>query len=144
MILTNERLIILDINLDELKNFGQTVSEFDPRTYSWSLMTLSHSDCQGFIIASAICEVPKRTEYTSEFLSPWVHLEGSATWIMKVKLNRKGKLEKQKTSENSVLIWYEWPECILEYSPNKMIVSLNPNSFLFLQDWLPVRHLEQK
>ena len=39
MIMTNERLIILDTNLTELKNLGQSVSDFDPKTYSWSLMT---------------------------------------------------------------------------------------------------------
>ena len=60
---------------------------------------------------------------------------------MKVKLSKEGKFIKQQAAQNSTLIYYEWPECILEYSPGKMIISLKPKSFLLLQDWLPVRHM---
>ena len=66
-----------------------------------------------------------------------------ALWLMKVRLNKKGKLIKQDPGQNSILIWYELAECILEYSPGKIIISLRPNKFLFLNDWEPVRHLIQ-
>ena len=42
-----------------------------------------------------------------------------------------------------MFIYYEWTEAILEYAPNKMIISLNPSAFLFIEDWAAVRHLKQ-
>ena len=42
-----------------------------------------------------------------------------------------------------MFIYYEWTEAILEYAPNKMIISLHPSAFLFIEDWAAVRHLKQ-
>ena len=42
-----------------------------------------------------------------------------------------------------MFIYYEWIEAVLEYAPNKMIVSLTPSAFLFIEDWAAVRHLKQ-
>ena len=80
--------MILDTNLDILTDMGQLVDEFDSCSYSWSLMTESYEDGLGFIISSGIHEEPKRTQYKSEFLSPWINLEGAGSWIMRVKLNK--------------------------------------------------------
>ena len=82
------------------------------------------------------------TKYKTDYLSPWVSVDDSASWLTRVKLNTRGEFVKQDSAKNSILIWYEWPESILEYSPGKMIATLRPNRFLFLDDWLPVRHIE--
>lgn len=86
--MTNERILILNTNLDVLTDMGQLIDEFDSCSYSWSLMTESHEDCFGFIVSSGIHEEPKRTQYKSEFLSPWINMEGAGSWIMRVKLNK--------------------------------------------------------
>ena len=88
--MTNERILILDTNLNVLIDLGQLIDNFDPCSYSWSLMTESHEDCFGFIISSGIHMEPKRTQYKSEFLSPWINVEGAGSWIMRVKLNKQG------------------------------------------------------
>ena len=88
--MTNERILILDTNLNILTDLGQLIADFDPCSYSWSLMTESHEDCFGFIISSGIHMEPKRTQYKSEFLSPWINVEGAGSWIMRVKLNKQG------------------------------------------------------
>ena len=134
MVMTNERIFILDTDLNTLKGLGQFVADFAAVAYQWNIITTSHQDCFGFIISSAIYEEPNRAQYKSDYLTPWIHTDGAASWLMKVRLSKKGKLIKEDPGRNSVLIWYEWPECILEYSPGAMIVSLKPNSFLFLQD----------
>ena len=88
--MTNERILILDTNLNILTDLGQLIADFDPCSYSWSLMTESHEDCFGFIISSGIHSEPKRTQYKSEFLSPWINTYGAGSWIMRVMLNKKG------------------------------------------------------
>ena len=110
--------------------------------YSFNIVTTSHKDEQGFILSSGIFEEPNRTNYKTDYLSPWVSVDDSASWLTRVKLNTRGEFVKQDSAKNSILIWYEWPESILEYSPGKMIATLRPNRFLFLDDWLPVRHIE--
>ena len=80
-----------------------------------------------------------------------MNVEDSASWVMKVRLSDKGEFVKVDTKRNSMVIWHDWPESILEYSPGKVIFALRPNTskkdalakFLFVQDWLPVRHLDQ-
>ena len=61
---------------------------------------------------------------------------------MRVGLTKEGKFEMIDSANNSIFIWYELPEAILEYSQDKMIVSLNPAAFLFIEDWMPIRHLK--
>ena len=39
---------------------------------------------------------------------------------------------------------YEFIEGLLEYAPNELIVSMRPSRFLFISDWIPVRHMEQE
>ena len=88
LIMTNERILILDINLNVLTDLGQLLEDFDSCSYSWNLVTESHEDCFGFIISSMIHQEPKRTQFKSEFLSPWIHVEGAGSWIMRVRLNK--------------------------------------------------------
>ena len=63
---------------------------------------------------------------------------------MRAELNTRGQLEMVQTAQNSMFIWYEFPEAILEYAFNKIIVTLSPSHLLFIQDWIPVRHLKQE
>ena len=42
VILTNERLIILDTNLQTLSELGQLITGFDEYLYSWNAITLTH------------------------------------------------------------------------------------------------------
>ena len=42
VILTNERLIILDTNLQTLNELGQLITGFDESLYSWNAITLTH------------------------------------------------------------------------------------------------------
>ena len=57
VIMTNERLIILDINLQTVKELSQFVQDFDEKIYSWNTITLAHKNSKqkGFLLASAIC-----------------------------------------------------------------------------------------
>ena len=43
-----------------------------------------------------------------------------------------------------MFMWYEWPEGLLEYAPEKLIITLRPSSFLFVEDWIPIKHLKQE
>ena len=116
--------------------------DFFEGAYSFNLVTTSHNDEQGFLLSSAIFEEPNRVNYKTDYLSPWVNVDDSASWLMRVKLNTKGEFVQQDPAKNSIFMWYEWPESILEYSPCKMIVALRPSRFLILKDWLPVRHID--
>ena len=62
---------------------------------------------------------------------------------MRVKLDSDGVLVQEKKDENSIFIYYEHTEAILEYAPNKIIASLTPNVFLFIDNWAAIRHLKQ-
>ena len=62
---------------------------------------------------------------------------------MRVKLNPDGDFVQEKKDENSIFIYYEHTDAILEYAPNKMIVSLTPNVYLFIDNWAATRHLKQ-
>ena len=55
---------------------------------------------------------------------------------MRVQFDRNSdELKPIKPENNSIWMWHEWPEGILEYADEKIIVSLNPNTFLFLDNW---------
>ena len=41
-------------------------------------------------------------------------------------------------------MWYEWADAILEYAEEKIIVTLDPSSFLVLDEWKPVRCITDK
>ena len=43
-----------------------------------------------------------------------------------------------------MLMWYENVEAILEYSPEKMIMTLRPSIFLFVDEWVAIKHLKQE
>lgn len=88
-----------------------------------------------------MCEEPHRKLFKSEYNTPFVNFENNASWLMRVSLTTEGKFEMDDPANKSIFIWYELPEAILEYSHNKMIVSLNPSSFLFIEDWMPIRYL---
>ena len=96
------------------------------------------------MISLAICQEPPRDQYKSEYLTPFLNFDEAATWLMKVKLNKKGQLEQDDKRNNSIFMWYEWPEGLLEYAPEKLIVTLRPSSFLFIEGWIPIKHLKQE
>ena len=88
-------------------------------------------------------EEPQRKYFKSEYYTPFVNYDNNASWILRVTLAKDGKLQMKDPGKNSIFVWYELPEAILEYADNKIIVSLYPSSFLFIEDWMPIRHLKQ-
>ena len=143
MIITNERFVFLDFDLNEIKHKKFFIWDFLEEAYSLHLLKCSHIDECGFILSVGITVEPGRTQYKTDYLSPFVHSYGMGSWLMRAYLDKDGKLKQEDTAENSTLIWYEVPEAILEYHPGKIIVSMRPSTFLFLEDWVPIRHLQQ-
>ena len=82
---------------------------------------------------------PQRREYKEEYLSPSVNTDGVAAWILRAQFSSDGELQLYKPDKGSIWIWHEWPEALLEYANEKIIVSLNPSTFLFLDNWKPIR-----
>ena len=86
---------------------------------------------------------PQRGEYKEEYLSPQVNIDGSAAWIMRVQFDRiTDELKPKEPEKNSIWMWHEWPEGLLEYANEKIIVALNPNTFLFLDNWRSMSYVQ--
>ena len=83
-----------------------------------NLIKLSHknSEC-GFVLSCGLGAEPERNQYKNAYLSPWCHNYGVASWLIRARLTHAGKLEQEDPAKNSVLIYYEIPEAILEYNP---------------------------
>ena len=63
--------------------------------------------------------------------------------MIRVMFDQDGKLTQEAKAENSIFLWYEFVEAVLEYAPDKLIAALRPCSFLIIEDWFPTRHLKQ-
>ena len=63
---------------------------------------------------------------------------------MRMQLDLCGNLKQKEPGENSIWMWYEWADTILEYAEEKIILTLDPSSFLILDEWKPVRCIKDK
>ena len=54
IVMTNERIIVVDTDLNELKKLGQFIGGFVEVAYQWNIITTCHNDCPGLIVSSAI------------------------------------------------------------------------------------------
>ena len=91
MIMTNERILFLDFDFNEIKYLEQSfIWDFQENAYSMHLIKLSHIDECGFILSLGIMGEPGRTQYKSEYLSPWCDFYGMGSWMMRAKLNKAG------------------------------------------------------
>ena len=141
VVVTNLRILIIDEGLTE-QEIGQLVNEFHAGCKEYSLLNKSFNSRDGcFLICVSMSVEPSRFEYKSEYFTPFLNFDKYKSWIMKVNIRSDGRLEKIEPATNSMLVWYEKPEAILEYAPDKIVVSLKPRNFLFIKNWVPVRHL---
>ena len=101
----------------ELSEKYQSVSEFNESSYDIRVFKQSYDSSNGFIVSLGIFQEPPRNAFKSEYLTPFIDFDETASWLMRVKLNKEGMLEQGDTKNNSVFIWYEWPEAVLEYAP---------------------------
>ena len=84
MIMTNERFVFLDFDLNEIKHLEQFfIPKFQSKAYTMNLITTSHIDKCGFILSCGIEAVPERDQYKTEFLSPWCDFDMVASWLMR-------------------------------------------------------------
>ena len=141
-IMTNERILIYNESLVQ-KELDFKVEVLHEGCYDFQLLKKSFSQSEGFILGVSMCEEPNRKFFKSEYFTPFVNYDNNASWILRVTLAKDGKLQMIDPANNSIFVWYELPEAILEYANNKMIVSMYPSSFLFIEDWMPIRHLKQ-
>ena len=63
---------------------------------------------------------------------------------MRVKFDKNMNLIPQQTEKSSTFLWHEWPLALLEYAPDKIIALLSENTFLFLNDWIPMCYIKDE
>ena len=63
---------------------------------------------------------------------------------MRVQFDKEMNLVPWQTEKSSTFLWYEWTLALLEYAPEKIIVSLSQNTLLFLNDWVPVCYIKDE
>ena len=84
MIMTNERFVFLDFDLNEIKHLEQFfIHKFQSEAYSMNLIATSHIDGCGFILSCGIEKELERNQYKAEFLSPWCDFDTVAMWLMR-------------------------------------------------------------
>ena len=64
------------------------------------------------------------------------------TWICRVVLNKDNELSLVNRKE-SVLLHNEYACSLLEYMPDKIIITLHPKSLLIVEHWQEVRTIQE-
>ena len=88
-----------------------------------------------YMIACKLSQSLNRELYAGEYLSEISNTPGHGCMALRIDFDDEARFIQENTATNSMLILNEWPTAILEYMPDKLILSLDPADILLVDKW---------